>query len=410
MKKIIPLFLIFSMILSMAPLSVGYAAGAVPEAGSLMNESGYFSSYRDLFDGMEQLLTSPESPLRYRGGAKLEFQYPASSDPQIEECNFMIGSNYFSISAIYEHDARTDDYFELLLVVAAPDGSGGIDIMNHVFSTALYFSTAEAKDFTAAKSIVSELYNEARWETTEGKELESVETVMIGTKMPFGMSYGFYILSKGKSEDTEVEKTPSSIPSSVKVGDVISFGTYEQDNNRSDGQEPIEWQVLDVKDGKALLISKYALDYRPYNDRWTAVTWDTCELRRWLNNVFLNAAFGAEDQKRIVLSTVTADKNSSSRSNPGKDTQDKIFCLSIKEAASCFRSDVDRLCLPTDYTLAKGCMTNIYSGACTWLLRSPGYDATYVVQVTSTGKIDDEGGLVKTEYCVRPALWLDLRG
>lgn len=55
-------------------------------------------------------------------------------------------------------------------------------------------------------------------------------------------------------------------------------------------------------------------------------------------------------------------------------------------------------------------MTNIYSGACTWFLRSPGYDATYVVQVTSTGKIDNEGGLVKTEYCVRPALWLDLKG
>lgn len=45
-----------------------------------------------------------------------------------------------------------------------------------------------------------------------------------------------------------------------KVGHYVSFGKYEQDNNTSNGKEKIEWLVLEVKDGKALVISKYALD------------------------------------------------------------------------------------------------------------------------------------------------------
>ena len=43
----------------------------------------------------------------------------------------------------------------------------------------------------------------------------------------------------------------------ISVGDIITFGHYEQDNNLDNGAEPIEWIVLDVQDGKALLLSKY---------------------------------------------------------------------------------------------------------------------------------------------------------
>ena len=53
--------------------------------------------------------------------------------------------------------------------------------------------------------------------------------------------------------------------SSVNIGDYVTFGTYEQDNNLKNGAEAIEWQVLDKKDCKVLLLSKYALDAKPYN-------------------------------------------------------------------------------------------------------------------------------------------------
>lgn len=51
----------------------------------------------------------------------------------------------------------------------------------------------------------------------------------------------------------------------AKVGDYVFFGAYEQDNNTANGKENIEWLVLEVKDGKALVTSKYALDCKPYN-------------------------------------------------------------------------------------------------------------------------------------------------
>ena len=47
------------------------------------------------------------------------------------------------------------------------------------------------------------------------------------------------------------------------VGNIVAFGRYEQDNDLTNGPEPIEWIVLDVVDGektKALLLSKYGLD------------------------------------------------------------------------------------------------------------------------------------------------------
>ena len=78
----------------------------------------------------------------------------------------------------------------------------------------------------------------------------------------------------------------------VKKDDMILFGHYEQDNDLGNGPEPIEWIVLDTQDGKALLLSKYGLDAVPYNDdNNRAVTRETCTLRTWLNDTFLNAAF-----------------------------------------------------------------------------------------------------------------------
>ena len=37
---------------------------------------------------------------------------------------------------------------------------------------------------------------------------------------------------------------------SANIGDYVFFGTYEQDNNNSNGKEDIEWLVLEKKEGK----------------------------------------------------------------------------------------------------------------------------------------------------------------
>ena len=63
---------------------------------------------------------------------------------------------------------------------------------------------------------------------------------------------------------------------SVTIGDTITFGSYEQDNNLDNGSEPIEWMVLDIQDGKAFLLSRYGLDTKPYNTVEMDITWEAC--------------------------------------------------------------------------------------------------------------------------------------
>ena len=195
----------------------------------------------------------------------------------------------------------------------------------------------------------------------------------------------------------------------AKVGDYVFFGAYEQDNNTSNGQEDIEWLVLEVKGGKALVISKYALDCQQYNTSYTNVTWETCTLRKWLNNNFINSAFTANEKAMIPTVTVSADKNPNFSTNPGNATQDQVFLLSITEANKYFSSDSARQCKPTEYADAGGVLVRYSEGNCCWWLRSPGYDLYYAAYVDFYGDVLGFGGDVRSDYiAVRPALWIDL--
>ena len=201
----------------------------------------------------------------------------------------------------------------------------------------------------------------------------------------------------------------------AKVGDIFYFGAYEQDNNASNGKENIEWLVLEKQGSKLLLISKYALDCKPYNTSYTNITWENCTLRTWLNNEFLKDAFSSSEQKMIPTVTVSADKNPRYGTDPGNATQDKVFLLSITEANKYFSSDEARKCAPTAYAKAQRAYTNnsykTAAGAatCGWWLRSPGnrqLDAAYVHNV---GSIDGDDGVGVDYIAVRPALWINLK-
>ena len=194
----------------------------------------------------------------------------------------------------------------------------------------------------------------------------------------------------------------------AKAGDYVFFGEYEQDNNTANGKEDIEWLVLEVKDGKALVISKYALDHKQYDTSSTDVTWETCTLRRWLNNDFINAAFSDDEKAMIPTVTVSADNNPDYSTNPGNATQDQVFLLSITEVNKYFSSDSARQCKPTDYAVANGTLESD-NGNCWWWLRSPGNYQFNAARVLSYGDVYEYGGYVNVDTtAVRPALWVDL--
>ena len=201
--------------------------------------------------------------------------------------------------------------------------------------------------------------------------------------------------------------TATPKPTSVNVGDYMIFGHYEQDNNASNGKEPIEWIVLEKDGNKALLISRYALDCQQYNTKYTSITWENCTLRKWLNGTFLESAFSAQEQAMIQLSKVTAGKNPSYGTPPGNDTTDWVFLLSIEEAQKYFNSNSARQCKWTAYCYAQGAYVEY--GSCWWWLRSPGSIANYASSVDNDGSLLTYGSYVNVDTAaIRPVMWINL--
>ena len=205
------------------------------------------------------------------------------------------------------------------------------------------------------------------------------------------------------------------------VDDYVYFGSYEQDNDTSNGKEDIEWLVLDKQDSKVLLLSRYGLDKRQYNTDQGDITWENCTLRTWLNKTFINNAFSSAEQQCILLTGVDNSRSqcySGWDTNGGNNTHDKVFLLSYAEANKYLdvtdddENNTRSRVAPTDYTIAQGIWQSKYyktrDGLCAgwWWLRSPGNDQY------PAACVGDEGSLSSAPVhhfgCVRPALWIDL--
>ena len=194
----------------------------------------------------------------------------------------------------------------------------------------------------------------------------------------------------------------------LHVGDIIEFGRYEQDNYFGNGPEPIEWLVLDVSNGSALLISRYGLDAQAYHTVDTGITWENCTLRKWLNEVFYDEAFSQSEKQLINLTKVENPDNPEQGTPGGADTEDKIFLLSDREFNRYFTTDELRIGIPTLYAKSNGAYINPDNGNSWWWLRSPGISPRTPLCISSTGSIYKYGGEVTHDYgVVRPVLRLN---
>ena len=219
----------------------------------------------------------------------------------------------------------------------------------------------------------------------------------------------------GTGEDKTVErpskttdrnqKRAAEDPNEPKIGDFIKFGKYRQ-SDKTDSARVIDWQILDKKDGKALVISKFALDGKKFHEVLEAATWETCTLRRWLNGEFISSAFSEAELAAIPTVTVAAHKNPTYDSYSGKPTEDKVFLLSVKEANTYFKTNKAAACMPTTYAKSKGATE---FGECRWWLRTIGEKTGRITYVNKFIGIDCKGEPNNsTGMAVRPAMWIDL--
>jgi len=244
-----------------------------------------------------------------------------------------------------------------------------------------------------------------------------------------------------KAHAEEGEGEPEILGATYKVGDIIKFGHYEQDGNTSNGKEEIEWQVLKVESDRVLVISKYALDCKKYNETKTDVTWETCTLRTWFNNDFKNMAFSSAEQAKIPTVTIANKNNPKFETTGGNNTNDQIFCLSLEEMESYFGNysfydsdymtgwNQNLICTPTQYAENNGAFAgtiteeeynNLYKDVgytrdvigrrgSYWWLRSPGYSRENACIVNDDGYAGAGfyGDVYNIVHAVRPALFID---
>ena len=159
--------------------------------------------------------------------------------------------------------------------------------------------------------------------------------------------------------------------------------------------EPIEWRILEEKDGTALLMANIILDSQQYYHESSGTrtingrtvyenNYKESDIRKWLTETFYTTAFDSTAKQIIETTTVDNGLTSTGHSfNPYtcENTKDKVFLLSYKEVLntsygfdSVTSSTSTRRLKPTDYAKSQGVYIAT-SGTAGWWLRSP--DSNY---------------------------------
>lgn len=227
-----------------------------------------------------------------------------------------------------------------------------------------------------------------------------------------------------KQNQTKHEQPEQKKPdmTSLKTGDTIHFGQYEQ--TMAGSKDAIAWHVLSVGNGKALLLSEMILDSKPYNTVKKDVVWETCTLRDWLNNEFFNTAFSSDEKSRIKTTRVINDGNPKLLgTDDGMDTDDKIFLLSKSESINPTfgfnpdksKTDPTRCAKGTEFAKKNGLWVSdkgLSLGNSIWWLQTPGDDKRQGWSVYDEGNVNigyyNEYGVSNKRIGVRPAIWINL--
>ena len=269
--------------------------------------------------------------------------------------------------------------------------------------------------------LVAANFNRTQTNDTSGSVEESVvaapispaqSSVAVSTQ-PDQPESGSEVEFEGNDHATDNDPQFDNQLNGAQVGDIITFGSYEQDNNTANGKEKIEWLVLEKETDNILVISKYALDSRSYHDETGETTWETCSLRSWLNDSFLREAFTKREQSMILTDHVRAEENpywgwTSSIVDPGNDTLDQIFLPSLTEIFRELNSDTARQCKPTNYAIAQGCTLIPESENCNWWLRTPGVRAGQAAFVTRDGQLNGSDSFNIKSVGIRPTMRIAL--
>ena len=176
--------------------------------------------------------------------------------------------------------------------------------------------------------------------------------------------------------DSEVE---INYLSKVTKGSIFRYGVFEN--------KPLYWVALEVDEDR---IGALAFGFfEGYKSRRSVTRkWENSSIRKYLNGEFIVKAFSKEQQKRILESNVHTESNPLYRSNPGKDTVDRVYLLSAEEVEK--SSD----------ELSKAFIKE------SWILRTPGEYNGWVTFVSHDNNVCYESLENSSSFFIRPFMWI----
>lgn len=238
------------------------------------------------------------------------------------------------------------------------------------------------------------------------------------------MGVSDYIINSDDVLRLNAETTQESLDA-LKVGDTVTLGTYDLNNNSEDGNEVLTWRVLAIENGKALVIADLCVDAANYNAGKESVTWETSDIRAWLNSgdaSFYATSFDETEKGYILLSELENKDSSAHDVEGGNDTEDYLFLLSFEEVEEYFEDDAARIAKASAKAVANGgqCFDSRTKSeaeaspelaedymALTWWLRSPGNSEEKAATVHYFGEPNPMGARADLAVKgVRPAMWV----
>lgn len=191
---------------------------------------------------------------------------------------------------------------------------------------------------------------------------------------------------------------------SICVGSIVKFGHYEQDSNKSNGKESVEWIILDIDSSKdrVLLLSNYVLDMQRYNKKWSKVSWVKCSVRSWLNSSFYTECFSETEKSTIVKIDLY-----SKYVDDYVATSDLVFLLSAEEVSNYLDNNQERQAKPTEYAVTREAVKK--GGYSYWWLRDTTNRKNDANRINPNGEVEEYGANTNAYGVgIRPAIWVDM--
>lgn len=208
------------------------------------------------------------------------------------------------------------------------------------------------------------------------------------------------------SESTRAKDLIHRLNKLISVGNHIYFGKYYFDSKQ---KSDIEWEVIDKVGNKILLLSSYCITAKPYHVIKSLIPWKDSFLRSWLNGLFYEKAFTAEEKLAINETDLKSSINPYSGVSTGDETVDKLFILGYEDLLK-YKFTLGEKLMAKATPYAK--LHNVYcneSDSAFWWLRTPGNSRDTLMFVKPNGFIDKIGNYVnQPNKGIRPALWVDL--